>query len=434
MKSISTLIKEMNALPKGDIYKKVIKGNIYYYHQYFDSGKRITTKVPNESLDDLKNKIHQRKELEKELKAIELNDKGIVALSKMARDLSGYVMLNDTVVAEFNNGELIKMDEKRVPLMIKRTHSLINFLKIRVIDSSRVNSRLLKKALNIHEEEEAYVSLFSYAQSISDNYWFKPKHSKIKYQEICFDNDIYSDIALKGDMSYFPSKHRITPELTTVGSYEKGWKRIDSHWWLYKSGNKNEIFSELFSSSFAELMGVKTVKYYYEDGYIKCPNFAEEYNFEPLIAFAGENDSFENTFMAFNKINEEIAKDFIKLLTFDCIVNNVDCHNENAGLLRDKKTGAIVGLAPNFDNNISLISHNIDLNCSPSSDGLIKLFVNFLKKDEKAKKAFKALSFKAINKEDIMDLIRNIPIEVDNASLIMEYVYKRYEYFRNLTI
>lgn len=162
MKSVSTLIQEINALPKGDIYQKTIKGNTYYYHQYFNDGKRITNKVANNQLKDLRTKIAHRKELEKELKEIKLKDKGLFALSKTARDLSGYVMSSNRVVAEFDHGELIKMDEKRVPLIIKRTHSLVNFLKTRVIDSSRVNSRLLKKALAIYEDDESFVSLFAY--------------------------------------------------------------------------------------------------------------------------------------------------------------------------------------------------------------------------------------------------------------------------------
>ena len=432
MKSISTLLQEINSLPKGDIYQKTIKGNVYYYHQYFEDGKRITNKIADEQLNDLQIKIARRKELEKELKVIRLQDKGLVTLSKTARDLSGYVMSGNSVVAEFDHGQLVKMDEKRAPLIIKRTHSLVSFLKTRVIDSSRVNSRLLKKALNIHEEEESFVSLFSYAQSISDNFWFKPKHSKVNYENVCFNNDIYFDIALKGDMSYFPSRHKITPELTTVGSYEKGWKKIDSHWWLYKQGTKNELFSELFSSAFAELMGINTVKYYYEGGFIKCQNFAEQYNFEPLISIAGDDDRFENTFPLLNKINPSFAVDFIKLLIFDCVVNNVDRHNENTGLLRDKKTGAIVALAPNFDNNLSLIGRSSSLNMNPKSDGLIKLFVSFLKKNKTAKEVFKNISLKEIRKDDITTLINTLPLDVSFNSSITDYVYKRYEYLRNL--
>lgn len=249
---------------------------------------------------------------------------------------------------------------------------------------------------------------------------------------MCFNNDIYFDLALKGDTSYFPSRHRTTPELTTVGSYEKGWKKIDSHWWLYKKGNINEIFSELFSSAFASLMGINTVKYYYEDGFIKCQNFAEQYNFEPLIAIAGEDDSYGNTFPLVYKINPSFAEDFIKLLVFDCVINNVDRHNGNTGLLRDKQTGVIVAFAPNFDNNLSLISRNDLLNMEPKSDGLIKLFVNFLKKNETAKEIFKNMEFKEICRADIDNIISNIPVEMYCRDIIASYVYKRYEYFKIL--
>ena len=40
----------------------------------------------------------------------------------------------------------------------------------------------------------------------------------------------------------------------------------------------------------------------------------------------------------------------------DALVYNVDRHTQNFGILRDGETGAILSMAPNFDNNIALIS------------------------------------------------------------------------------
>ena len=48
MKSISELLRELDTLPPGNIYKKSINGSTYYYHQYFEFGKRITKIVPND--------------------------------------------------------------------------------------------------------------------------------------------------------------------------------------------------------------------------------------------------------------------------------------------------------------------------------------------------------------------------------------------------
>ena len=432
MRSLTVIIKELSALPKGDVYKKVIKGRTYYYHQFFEYGRRFTIKLSDSEAVELKLEIEKRKLLEKELKAISLDDKGIVSLSKSARNLSGYVMSEDKIIAEFEQGVLTWINEKRAPLIIKRTKSITDFLNTRVIDTTRVNSRLLRKALNIHEEDESLLSLYSYAQSISDNYWFKPKHSKVKYKDICFNNDIYFDLALKGDTSYFPGRNKLTPEITTTGSFEKGWKKIDSHWWLYKQGTKEEIFSELVCSKFAALMNIATVNYEYEEPYIKCQNFAEQFNFEPLISIAGDNDQYENTFRALSKIKESLCPYLIKLFVFDCVTNNVDRHNENCGLLRDRHTGDIIKLAPNFDNNLALISRGTVLNSDPSKDGLIKLFVDFLNKDEAAKKCFMSIDLPIIKKEEITLIINSMPLRVETTSSIDDYIYNRYIFFLNL--
>ena len=40
----------------------------------------------------------------------------------------------------------------------------------------------------------------------------------------------------------------------------------------------------------------------------------------------------------------------------DTIIFNMDRHTQNFGFLRDIDTGEIISLAPNFDNNVALIS------------------------------------------------------------------------------
>lgn len=434
MRSISELIKEINNLPSGKVYLKTINGKKYYYHQYFYNGKRYSEIVKREDLSSLEEKINKRIELESELKRLKSNDSNNIVLSENAKKLTGQVMMGDTPVAKFNNGVLIEINESLAPLIIKRTHQLEPFLKYRTIDSTRVNSRLIKKALNINDSDEKNIPLYSYALSIGDNYWFKPKNSKLRYKDVNFNNDLYFDISLKGDTSLFPRHSKITPELTTTGSYEKGWKRINNEWWLYKNGNKEEIFSELFCYHFASLIGVKTATYEYDEGYIRSKNFADSLNFEPIVSLVGENDDYNIVFPLLYELNKDIAKDYLKLMMFDAVINNVDRHNENYGVLRDKRNGLIVSLAPNFDNNISLISRNEIVNPNPKKDGLISLFTSFLTNNVLAFSLYKEIEFKEINKEDIIKIIDSIPLELsDNTKEnITEAVMNRYQYLKSL--
>ena len=430
MSTLSELLKELNLLPLGNIYKKTISGKSYYYHQYFLNGKRYTKNVSEEDLPNLKREINRRKEIELEIKRLKSKQKTI-PLSKNAEQLTGFLMSGNNVVASFEKGTLIDIDEKHAPIIVKRTHSLEEFLKLRVIDMSRTNARILKRLLDIHVDDNYKSALYSYALSISDNYWFKPKHSKLKYQDVEFCDDSYFDTSLKGESTSTVFKNQLTPEITTTGSFEKGWKYIDGEWWLYKSGNDKQLFSELFCYKFAKLIDLPTATYEYDDGYIRSKNFADKSNFEPLASLLGDDDSYQSVFEVLYKLNKNIAREYIKLIFFDTVINNVDRHNENAGLLRDRNSGKIISLAPNFDNNLALYAYNGNLIEDPKKDGMIKLFTSFINKNENAKELFKQIRLKEINVSDIDECIKDIPIIIEESSSLPEVIVNRYNYLKN---
>ena len=62
-------IKEwISQLPQGNITYKTIKGKKYPYHQWTENGKQYGRIVKKNELEELKEKIEQRKSLEKKLK------------------------------------------------------------------------------------------------------------------------------------------------------------------------------------------------------------------------------------------------------------------------------------------------------------------------------------------------------------------------------
>lgn len=431
MKTLSELIRELKTLPLGNLYFKKINGKKYCYHQYFVNGARVGSIVSKENVAALKAKIERRKEIEKEIKLIKSKQKNVV-LSKNANNLTGSVMSGNKIVASFDQGTLKYIDEKLAPLVIKRTYSIEEFLKLRVIDMSRTNARILKRILNIHVDDDYKAALYSYALSVNDNYWFKPKHSKLKYSDLKFKDDSYFDTALKGDPT--PSKFisQLTPEITTTGSFEKGWRYIDKEWWLYKSGNINQIFAELYSYHFAELIGVSTAIYEYDGGYIRSKNFATSYNFEPIASLLGDDDSNKKVFETLYKINVEIAKDYLKLIAFDAIIFNVDRHNENVGILRDRNSGKIVSLAPNFDNNLAFYSNNGIVLNMPQKDGMIKSFVTFINSDETAKQLFKEIVFPSIDEKALTNILDKIEIKIENENGFVETLLARYNYVKSI--
>ena len=427
MDTIFDLIHRQNELPKGNIYKKVIKNNTYFYHQYRENGKNYSIKLNNDEIVPLKEQIEERKVIEKNIKALLKNGNREIELSTFAKEYTGYVMSGNTVVAEFNKGVLVPATHKLCPLVIKRTNSIYEFLKSRSIDSGRTNSRLLRKVLNINVKDDTLVSLCSYAVSISDNYWFKPKHSKLKYEDISFNNDIFFDTALKGIITIYPKKLILTPELTTNGSYEKGWRNIDGNWWLYKVGTVNERYSEVFYSRLFEKLNLPTAHYEIDGNYIRTANFAKGVNFEPMVSLVGDNEDVEYIYDALNKINHQIALDYLRLITFDVVLNNVDRHNENCGILRDKETGEIISLAPNYDDNLSLISRNTAL-IATGQEGFLSLFLKTIRKSKKIKEGLKEIEFPIITSNLLRSIHEEIGLEIEvDFKAIERYIMFRYE-------
>ena len=427
MESLYDLIHQKNLLPKGNVYKKEINNHFYYYYQYRENGKNTTKQVSLEEAADLALKISKRKQIETKISEILKEGNKNLSLSNKAREYTGYVMSGDKIVAEFNKGELVYKNDKLCPLVIKRSNSLLNFLKSRVIDSSRTNSRLLKKILNINVNDDTLISLCSYAASVTDNYWFKPKHSKLRYKDITFKNDMLFDTALRGLITVYPKKIIHSPELTTNGSYEKGWKNENGKWWLYKVGSNEEIYSEMFYSRLFEELKLPTAHYEIDGKYIKTMDFSDNFNFEPMIYIVGENDDLVSTFSSLKEINSSIASDYLRLCLFDVVLNNVDRHSENCGVLRDRESGRIVCLAPNFDDNLCLISRETDLAIS-ADEGFLKFFIKLIRSNNEIKESLKKIDFPDLT-EEILDKVNrqiNIDIKADHKQ-IKNFVLFRYK-------
>ena len=64
-------------------------------------------------------------------------------------NITGTLMLEDRPIAIIKNGLIIESVDTLLPLYLKRTRNVEGWLASRAIDSHRVNSRLLKKALRL---------------------------------------------------------------------------------------------------------------------------------------------------------------------------------------------------------------------------------------------------------------------------------------------
>lgn len=289
------------------------------------------------------------------------------------------IFSGETLVAVWESNRLRVVNETLLPLYLRKIQNADLWLETRAIDGHRANSRLLKKALRLVERDDVSTVLHVNGATITDNYWIRGIGSDLTYDDVRFSDDYFSNLALKGAYDSFNraanSKRSKTPELTNVGSFEKCWKLRNGKWWMYKRATHNELFSELFVYELGKALDMNMAVYERGEGCIKSLDFtdAASVNFEPASTFMGDNEDYSDVIRALNRLCPTAISDYVKMIFMDTVCANPDRHTNNFGLLRDTKTGEMIGFAPNYDNNMALISRGY-----PSKPGakdiLISLF------------------------------------------------------------
>lgn len=328
--------------------------------------------------------------------------------------MTGAVMSGDKAVATVKDGALTILNDALVPLYLKRTENVKGWLASRAIDGHRTNSRLLKRALRLHTADDAQVALTVNGATITDRYWFRPQGTESCYEDIRFQENYFDSLALRGDPDGFSRKPSRTPELTNTGSYEKCWRLIDGQWWMYKSGTEKEFFSELFICRLGEKLGLPMAHYEMDDGYIRTRDFTGgRVNFEPASSLMDDNDDYSDCFERIFAISAGLAAQYLQLIWFDTICFNMDRHTGNFGFLRDMETGEILSMAPNYDNNIALISRGYPTDVSRQKDGLLRLFGDFLTENQRAKELYLQMPLPLITEDILQETLDEIPLDAD---------------------
>ena len=274
-------------------------------------------------------------------------------------DFNGFLMYKDEVVAEIRKTELVKVFKKDLlPIIMlnESPGSLEVWLQTRVIDTHRTNSRQVRRRLSVKTEVPKEIVIKARAVSITDSYWLKWENENISYGEVRKSlSDGLNSIALYGNDNDVNFKATdITPELTNIGSFEKCWKLFNDEWYMIKKGSYKENFAEVLISNIAIELGFNTVKYEAidEGRLVKGRDFTDnaEVDFEPMYSFVRDYWEIDDCVNIINELG--FINDFLDITFIDALCYNIDRHTFNFGLLR--RDGEILGLAPNFDNNLGL--------------------------------------------------------------------------------
>ena len=213
----------------------------------------------------------------------------------------------------------------------------------------------------------------THALGINDTLWVKAKGSNHDWDSVNLYTNPFTDIAQKTAFEtglyglQLSSTEIISPEFTSDGTCPKCWKKEENGIFLYKAGFKGaancglEPYSEYISSMIAkEILQEDSIPYdlvIFKDRLCsKCKLFTnEQYGYVPFYKLIDANRRY--TLNDVLKICSEMGyeRECRKMILIDSIVFNQDRHLGNFGFLVDNHTFRIVGFAPLFDYNLSML-------------------------------------------------------------------------------
>lgn len=281
------------------------------------------------------------------------------------------ILAGDRVCAIYKDGELDIIDEKLAPLFLQDFRA---WAEARAISELRgFTSRSLKSASGISANSSAFeTALKANCACVTDNYWVRETGSELTYADVNYEayDGRLSQLALgiESDPFKYRNNIKLNPELTNIGNSDKAWV-IDSDGvrWLYKRQPLRECYSEIIASKIARRLGIDTVDYELEAedkdpetgrwGIVKSRDFTQgrEVNLEHAELLLRHFGIDESEIAGNEEIFREYGcgKEYLDIIYLDIITGNPDRHSRNYGVLRSRENGAVIGLAPNYDNNFA---------------------------------------------------------------------------------
>lgn len=213
--------------------------------------------------------------------------------------------------------------------------------------------------------------------SLHDTFWLKRAGSKLRWKDVSPFRHNYSDVistyALEGVKLEKPDKSYFSPVMSTNGSFPHTWKYCGENKikFIKASGKYGlagtmvgiEPFAEYFASQIAEYLGFRHVKYTLRkhirhDGDIdivtECPCYTNE-EFGSVSAATLGLEDYEQVIDTSRNLGDVSYKTCLDMLFLDSLLMNTDRHMGNIEFIMRNSTLELVGIAPIFDNNMSMM-------------------------------------------------------------------------------
>lgn len=278
------------------------------------------------------------------------------------------IMHRDSVIAEANGFEVTEiLNPALCPSCFYKGYSLERWLKSRQINLHRVGERMLYKALYMKPTSSIEdVIAISHSVVLTDNWWIQSEFENLHYFDLRQYNKNIADIACTSNLDFsslpYPIKGYL--EFGTTGCFEKAWRLENGVWWLHKKEDFMEVFREFYAYCFLKALDFPVAEYQILSRVSKCTGEAilsirtrdftnhAEMDFEPFFNQFGEE---YNLSFILSKLTDSLAESYVMTLFYDMLLFHRKRDNADVGVLRNRRTGEPVRLAPSFDFNQALI-------------------------------------------------------------------------------
>lgn len=435
LECIEALTKQIAALPKGYLSKKTIGGNVYYYHQWSENGAKQSRYLHDEEINALAEQISLRKTLQNQLRSLKAKPQ-TAQPSKWRNEVASLkctFMHKNISVAEIEideaTGFIQKINElfapEHLPLGIPVVRGTVDRTAFndwwteRSIPASRSGIREALEALEISNTKALLVRC--YGLSLSDQYWICPEGSGLKWDNInFFDNEFSDDV---GDILFGQNKKKdvlnfSSPDNTSDGNLKKRWKIVDSKRCLIKGGSnpfRQQPFNEVIAAEIMQRLGISHVPYtvIWDQGapYSVCEDFvSKDTELVPAwrILQSKKRSNSTSVYRHFVSCCEaQGIKDVIpfldRMIVLDYIIANEDRHFNNFGALRNAETLEWLGMAPIYDSGSSLGYDKLPAQMRSEKDVICKPFKNHHAEQLKLVSSFDWIDFGRL--ADVKELI-----------------------------
>lgn len=286
-------------------------------------------------------------------------------------DTGSIIHIGDTFTAE------------HLPIGVHYKDNIINRRELnkwwsaRAIPASRENIDAILYSMNFSSSQMLLTHCMGL--SLSDQYWVKPSNSNIRWEDVnFFENDFSEDVGnlLFGDINPSNILNLCSPDNTSDGQLKKRWKIINDKRCLIKSGEgpfHQQPINEVIASKIMKRLDIPHTSYdllwQKNQPYSICEDFitpdTELISAYRIMAIRPEYN--HNEYIHYVSLCEEhgikdIRQSLDKMIVLDYIIANEDRHFNNFGIIRNANTLEWECAAPIFDSGTSLGYNKLHIN------------------------------------------------------------------------